>query len=124
MRFLQPSSLLFATLSFASVTSSALLSSGCEPVKLPHEMPGPVGAGKRDPRTSGPSMLSVAQQTTLRNQGTPLSVEDNDKGGKTWIYVRQSGSVFGEQETAEMFVFDDRGLLVEQKTELRRSVGK
>ena len=40
------------------------------------------------------------------------------------IYVRQAGSVFGEQETAEMFVFDDKGLLVEQKTEIRKSVGK
>lgn len=118
MRALPLASLLVAALSLTTVAA------GCDPVKLPHEMPGPLGAGKRDPRTSGPSTMSVAQQTTLRNQGTPGTVEDNDKGGKTWVYVRQSGSVFGEQETAEIFVFDDRGLLVEQKTELRRYVGK
>lgn len=101
-----------------------VLFAGCEPVKLAHEMPGPVGAGKRDPSTSGPSTMSVAQQTTLRNQGMPLQLLDNDKGGRTWMYVRQAGSVFGEQETAEIFVFDDRGLLVEQKTEIRKYSGK
>lgn len=97
---------------------------GCDPVKLPHEMPGPVGCGMRDPRTSGPAMLSVAQQTTLRNQGTPMDVQPNDHGGKTWTYVRQAGSVFGEQETAELFAFDAQGLLVEQKTEIRKYSGK
>lgn len=112
------------SLLLALVLAALAPAAACEPVKLPHEMPGPVGAGRKDPRNSGPSTMSVAQQTTIRNQGMPGLVEDNDKGGKTWVYVRQSGSVFGEQETAEMFVFDDRGLLVEQKTELRRYVGK
>ncbi len=96
----------------------------CDPVTLPHQVPGPPGAGKRDPASSGPSTMSVAQQTTIRHQGFPLQLVDNDKGGKTWLYVRQAGSVFGEQETAEMFVFDDRGLLVEQKTEIRKYSGK
>jgi hypothetical protein len=106
------------------VVITAIAGSACEPVKMPYEMPGPVGCGKRDPRQSGPSMLSVAQQTTLKNQGTPGELIDNDKGGKTWVYLRQTGSVFGESETAEMFVFDDKGLLVEQKTDIRKQVGK
>ena len=93
-------------------------------MKMPYEMPGPIGCGMRDPRTSGPSMLSVAQQTALRNQGPPLDVQANEKGGLTWVYVRQAGSVFGEQETAEEFVFDTQGLLTQQKTEIRKSVGK
>lgn len=96
----------------------------CDPVKMPHELPGPVGCGMRDPRTSGPSTLSVAQQTTLRNQGPPATLEDNPHGGRTWVYLRSTGSVFGEQETAEMFAFDAQGLLVSHKTEIRRSVGK
>jgi hypothetical protein len=102
----------------------SLTMSACEPVKLPHEQPGPIGCGKRDPQSTSPGMLSVAQQTTLRNQGMPQHLVDNDKGGKTWVYTRQAGSVFGEQETQELFAFDDRGLLVEQKTELVRHVGK
>jgi hypothetical protein len=106
------------------VVVSLAFFAACDPVKMPHEMPGPVGAGKRDPSIAGPSTMSVAQQTTLRNQGMPLQLIDNDKGGKTWVYVRQAGSVFGEQETAEMFVFDHRGLLVEQKTEIRKYSGK
>lgn len=96
----------------------------CDPVKLPHEMPGPAGCGQRDPRNSGPSTLSVAQQTTIRNQGMPVTVEANAHGGRTWLYIRSNGSVFGEQETAEMFAFDAGGLLVEHKTEVRRFVGK
>ena len=98
--------------------------SACDPVKMPHEMPGPPGCGKRDPSTSGPSTMSVAQNTTLRNQGMPGAVEDNDVGGKNWIYVRQAGSVFGETETAEVFMFDAQGLLVGQKTEVRKNVGR
>ena len=101
-----------------------LVVTACDPVKMPYEMPGPPGCGKRDPSTSGPSTLSVAQQTALKNQGVPRDLQDNEKGGKTWIYVRQAGSVFGEQETAEMFEFDDRGILVSQKTEIRKYVGK
>ena len=106
------------------VFSAVLSVAACDPVKMPHEMPGPVGCGKRDPNVSGPAMLSVAQQTTLRNQGNPLQLVDNEHGGKTWIYVRQAGSVFGEQETAEMFAFNAEGLLVEQKTEVRKYSGK
>jgi hypothetical protein len=114
---------------FLLVTTPALLllllaSAACDPVLLPHQVPGPPGAGLRNPRDSGPTTMSVAQQTTIRNQGFPMQLVDNDKGGKTWVYVRQAGSVFGEQETAEMFVFDDRGLLVEQKTEIRKYSGK
>jgi hypothetical protein len=106
------------------LVTTAAVDVACDPVKMPYEMPGPIGCGRRDPRQSGPSMLSVAQQTALKNQGMPAELVDNDKGGKTWIYVRQAGSVFGEQETAEMFIFDDKGLLTEQKTEIRKSVGK
>ena len=112
------------TLGLASALVVVVVALACEPVKLPHEIPGPPGAGLKDPSSSGPSTMSVAQQTTIRNQGYPLQLLDNDKGGKTWVYVRQAGSVFGEQETAEMFVFDDRGLLVEQKTEIRKYSGK
>src|SRR4051812_3792682 len=104
---------------FSIVLAAGVMSIACDPVKMPYEMPGPVGCGMRDPRESGPSMLSVAQQTALRNQGPPLNVERNDKGGLTWVYVRQAGSVFGESETAEEMIFDAQGLLVEQKTEIR-----
>ena len=107
---------------FALVLSVLVV--GCDPVKMPYEMAGPPGCGMRDPSASGPSTLSVAQQTTLRNQGMPGELTNNDKGGKTWMYVRQAGSVFGEQETAEEFIFDAQGLLVAQKTEIRKSVGK
>jgi hypothetical protein len=97
---------------------------GCGKVQMPHEVPGPPGSGLRDPRNSGPSTMSVAQQTTIKNQGMPLDMLDNDKGGKTWMYVRQSGGVFGEKETAELFEFDARGLLVSQRTEVRKDLGK
>ncbi len=107
------------------VTAVFLLSmAACERVVMPHEVPGPVGCGMRDPSSTGPSMLSVAQQMTRKNQGPPQALEDNEHGGKTWMYLRQAGSVFGEKETAEMFIFDNRGLLVGQTTELRKSVGK
>jgi hypothetical protein len=96
----------------------------CEPVKLPHELPGPPGCGLRDPRTSGPSTMSVAQNTVLKNHGFPASAEPNEHGGRTWVFLRASGSVFGEQEAADLFVFDAQGLLVSQKTEVRRQVGK
>jgi len=97
---------------------------GCEPVKLPHEMPGPPGCGRRDPSQSGPSTLSVAQNTTLKNMGMPGALEDNEFGGRTWLYSRQAGSVFGESATVEAFLFDAQGLLVAQKTEVRKQVGK
>ena len=102
----------------------ALGALACERVKMPYEMPGPPGCGMRDPSQTGPSMLSVAQQNTLRGQGTPGSLEDNERGGKTWIYFRQAGSVFGEKETVETFTFDKDGILVAQKTDLRKYVGK
>ena len=91
---------------------------------MPHEMPGPPGCGKRDPSVAGPSTLSVAQNTTLKNQGQPGHTEDNDVGGKNWTFVRQAGSVFGETETAEVFIFNAQGLLVGQHTEVRKQVGK
>ncbi len=97
---------------------------GCDPVLMPHQMPGPPGCGKRDPTVAGPSTLSVAQNTTLKNQGTPGLVVDNEHGGKDWTFVRQAGSVFGETETAEIFSFDAEGLLVGQRTEVRKHVGK
>jgi hypothetical protein len=112
------------TLTTFTVALSAATLSACEPVKLPHETPGPPGCGLRDPSTAGPSTLSVAQQMTLKNQGPPMALEDNVHGGKTWLYVRQAGSVFGEKETAEAFAFDKDGLLKEQTTELRKYTGK
>jgi hypothetical protein len=111
-----------ARLTVVAVFVAAALA--CGKVQMPHELPGPPGAGMRDPRESGPTTMSVAQQMTLKNQGPPKTLEDNDKGGKTWVYLRQSGGQFGEKETAEMFVFDAQGLLVEQKTEVRKMVGK
>lgn len=107
---------------FALTSLSAL--SACDPVMMPHEMPGPPGCGKRDPSVAGPSTLSVAQNTTLKNQGQPGHTEDNDVGGKNWTFVRQAGSVFGETETAEVFIFNAQGLLVGQHTEVRKQVGK
>jgi hypothetical protein len=97
---------------------------GCGPVKMPSEMPGPVGCGRRDPRVSGPSTMSVAQNTVLKNNGVPGSVEPNEHGGMSWMYLRSAGSVFGESETADLFIFNAEGLLVANKTELRRQTGK
>jgi hypothetical protein len=96
----------------------------CEPAKKPHEVPGPVGCGQRDPRSAGPSTLSVAQQMVLKNNGSPANVDDNDYGGKNWVYYQASGSVFGESETAEIFIFEANGLLRGQKTEIRKHTGK
>jgi hypothetical protein len=98
--------------------------SACEPVKMPHEMPGPPGCGMRDPRQSGPSTLSVAQNTVMKNNGQPIQAEPNEHGGRTWAFVRSTGSVFGEQEIVDLFAFDAQGLLVSQKSEVRKSVGK
>jgi len=116
------SSLRSIALTLVVVVSGAL--DACEPVKMPHETPGPPGCGLRDPSQTAPAMLSVAQQQVLRNQGPPRVLEVNDKGGKTWVYYRSTGSVFGETDTAEIFVFNDVGLLVSQRTETRRHVGK
>jgi hypothetical protein len=113
--------LLASLLVFAPVVVAA---TACEPVKLPHEMPGPPGCGKRDPGQSGPSTMSVAQNTTVRDMGVPGALEDNEFGGKTWLYSRQAGSVFGESATIEAYIFDAQGLLVGQKTEIKKQVGK
>ena len=118
------SSVVVVVACFFALTVGASFAAGCGPVKMPHEMPGPAGCGKRDPSVSGPSTMSVAQNTTLRNQGMPGATEDNDVGGKNWLYVRQAGSVFGETETAEVFIFDAQGLLVGQKSEMRKNVGR
>ena len=107
-----------------SLASSVVAVSGCDPVKMPAEMPGPLGCGRRDPRDSGPSTMSVAQNTVLKNNGHPGGVEPNEQGGMTWFYVRSAGSVFGESETAEMFLFNAEGLLVGTKTEIRKQLGK
>lgn len=96
----------------------------CDPVPLATEQPGPLGCGMRDPRSTGPSLLSAAQQQTLRNLGGPDDVKDNNFGGKDWSYMRSSGSVFGEKQSVEVVSFDDKGLIKSQKTELLRSVGK
>ena len=96
----------------------------CDPVLMPHEMPGPRGCGKREPSESGPSTMSVAQNTTLKNQGQPGQTTLNDLGGRDWLFVKQAGSVFGETETAEIFSFNAEGLLVAQRTEVRKQVGK
>lgn len=100
------------------------LSAACEPVKLPHQQPGPVGCGQRDPRETAPGMLSIAQKEAFRKQGSPDEVRPNEKGGLDWLYKRSSGSVFGEQQTVEILSFDVEGLLYGQRTELLRKVGK
>ncbi|MDP2339668.1 MAG: hypothetical protein Q8O67_01815 [Deltaproteobacteria bacterium] len=96
----------------------------CDPVLMPHQMPGPNGCGKRDPSEAGPSTMSVAQNTVLKNQGQPGHTELNELGGRDWTFVRQAGSVFGETETAEVFTFNAQGLLVSQRTEVRKQHGK
>lgn len=102
----------------------ALLFAACEPVKLPHELPGPAGAGQRDPRVSGPTTMSNAQNKLYRESGSPDELRDNDKGGKDWIYQRSIGSVFGEQQKVEVYSFDAQGILVGSRTDMIRSVGK
>lgn len=104
--------------------AAALLLAACEPVKLPHELPGPAGAGQRDPRTSGPTTMSNAQNKVYRELGSPDELRDNDKGGKDWLYSTSVGSVFGEQQKVEIYSFDAQGLLVNRRTEVLRSVGK
>lgn len=115
-------------LGFAGALAASLglagLASGCEPVKLPHQQPGPAGCGKRDPRNTAPGMLSIAQKETYRKLGSPDDVRDNDRGGLDWLYRRSSGSVFGEQQTVEVYQFDKDGLLYNQTTDVLRRVGK
>lgn len=113
-------------LSGALAASGGLLvvAVGCEPVKLPHQQPGPAGCGKRDPRGTAPGMLSIAQKETYRKLGSPDDVRDNARGGLDWLYNRSSGSVFGEQKTVEAYSFDKDGLLYDQKTDVVMKVGK
>lgn len=96
----------------------------CEPAKLPHQQPGPPGCGKRDPRKTAPGMLSIAQKETYRKQGSPDEVRENAHGGLDWLYKRSRGSVFGEEQTVEVFSFNAEGLLVGQDTEVLMKVGK
>ena len=100
------------------------LGAACEPVKLAHEMPGPPGCGMRDPSNTAPPMLSVAQQKTYKAQGAPNELQPNSKGGLTWTYHRQRGSVFGEEQLVETFSFDKQGLLYDSKTDVVYKVGK
>jgi hypothetical protein len=111
-------------IAIACCAPTVMWSVACEPVKLPNQMPGPPGCGMRDPRESGPSTLSVAQNMVLKNNGHPATAEPNEHGGRSWVFYRSSGSVFGEQDAADLFVFDAQGLLVSQKTEVSRKVGK
>jgi hypothetical protein len=103
---------------------AVLVVSGCDPVKMPHEQPGPIGCGKRDPRDTAPGMLSVAQKKALQENGNPAEVRPNALGGLDWLYRRSSGSVFGEQQTVELFVFDVEGILRGRDTDVVRKVGK
>ncbi len=106
------------------VAVGALASTGCEPVKLAHEMPGPPGCGMRNPGDTAPAMLSIAQQKVYKAQGAPGQTQKNEKGGLTWSYEHSRGSVFGEEQVRETFAFDKDGLLYDQNTELLRKVGK
>lgn len=114
--------LLRATL--AAIPVVAVAATGCEPVKLPHEQPGPAGCGKRDPRDTAPGMLSIAQKESYRQNGSPDEVRPNDKGGLDWLFQRSSGSMFGEQQTVEILSFDKDGILVGRETEVVRKLGK
>lgn len=113
-----------ALVAAVSLTGVVSVTAACDPVKLPHELPGPPGCGLRDPREAGPSTMSVAQNTVLKNHGHPATAEQNEDGGRSWVYFRSSGSVFGEQQAADLFVFNAQGLLISQKTEVSRQVGK
>jgi hypothetical protein len=96
----------------------------CEPVKLPHEQPGPAGCGLRDPRETAPGMLSIAQKEAYRQNGAPDSVQKNKHGGLDWKYQRSVGSVFGEQQSIETLSWSAEGLLAAKDTEMLKKVGK
>jgi len=113
-----------ASLTLPALLVSLALAAACGPVKMPHELPGPPGSGMRDPRQAGPSTMSVAQNTVMKNNGHPVSADPNEHGGRTWVFVRSTGSVFGEQEVDDLFAFDAQGLLISQKSEVRKSLGK
>lgn len=108
-------------LAFAAL---ALAFSACEPVKLPHEQPGPPGCGLKDPRETAPGMLSIAQKEAFRQNGSPHEVVKNKHGGMDWRYKRSAGSVFGERQTIEILSFNAQGLLVAKDTEVIKKVGK
>jgi len=96
----------------------------CDPVALSHETPGPVDCGLKDPRTTAPGKLSLGQKKVLREKGPPMQIEVNENKGLDWLYVRRSGSVFGEEETVERLSFDNRGILKAQNVELVYKKGK
>ncbi len=108
----------------AAAPAVVVLATGCEPVKLPHEQPGPAGCGMRDPRDTAPGMLSIAQKEAFRQNGSPDEVVPNKAGGLDWRFRRSSGSVFGEQQTIEILSFDKDGILVGRDTEVLRKLGK
>lgn len=107
-----------------AITPVVVVASACEPVKLPHEQPGPAGCGMRDPRDTAPGMLSIAQKEAYRQNGGPDEVRPNKHGGLDWLYRRSAGSVFGEQQTIEILAFNKEGLLVGRDTEVLKKVGK
>jgi hypothetical protein len=109
-------------LSICILFSSLLL--GCQKVELPRDRPGPPGCGMRDPNQTAPAMLSIVQQETHRAMGRPDQLIENEVGGKDWIYFRSQGSVFGEQQSAEIFRFNAQGLLVMRDTNMIKRVGK
>jgi hypothetical protein len=86
----------------------------CSSSPHPEEIPGPPGCGLRDPRDTSPGMLSVAQKTTLQQNGSPSDVTKNMHGGLTWEYRSRQGSTFGENDSTVRFDFDAVGLLLPQ----------
>ena len=96
----------------------------CDPVTLSHEKPGPVDCGLKDPRTTAPGKLSLGQKKVLREKGPPGNIEPNKINGLDWMYLRRSGSVFGEEEAIERLSFDNRGVLKAQNVELVYKKGK
>ena len=44
-------------------------------------------------------------------------MKPNKSGGLDWLFHRSSGSVFGEQQTVEILMFDKDGILVGRDTE-------
>jgi hypothetical protein len=110
---------LFFALSLATLGGMA-----CDPVQMSHQKPGPVGCGLKDPRKTAPGKLSLGQKKILRERGTPGQVKPNNHGGLDWVYLRRSGSVFGEEEQVERFVFDAQGVLLGRDAELIYKKGK
>lgn len=102
----------------------ALSGAACDPVEMPHQKPGPPGCGLKDPRQTAPGKLSLGQKKILREHGAPGQVKPNENGGLDWIYRRRSGSVFGEEEQLERFVFDARGVFLGRDAELLYKKGK